>query len=629
MCGISGKLSFNGSRITRELIKKMNDQIVHRGPDDEGIYVDKCIGLGQQRLSINDLRPEATAPITNEDGTLWLVFNGEIYNFKELRQVLESKGHFFKTSTDTEVIVHAYEEYGYRCLDYFNGMFAFALWDSRKEELFCARDRLGKKPFCYSVDQNSFIFGSEIKSIQADPTFHSRPDYSSIETYLSYGYIPAPFSAFKGVKKLQAGHFLVCNKNGQFKIERYWQPPLQESNDVHSLEEIRISLKQKLEEAVKLRMVSDVPIGALLSGGIDSTAVVALMAQQSDVPIKTFSMGFEGDEKGELPYAKLLSERYGTQHHEFIVEPNAAEVLPLLVKHYNEPFSDSSAIPTYYISKYAREHVTVALTGDGGDESFAGYTRYVELRRWYRMAQKYAVAKPLFNFARNLLKMAPYTNSLSKINRGLLMMSGSLPDMYRLQMTSGLKPEEKDDLYTGDFKQCKALQEHSNPISSFGNEFDLDAIEYAMRHDQTFYLPDCLMVKSDIASMANSLELRAPIMDFNLVEFAAQLPIQYRCNGSVGKWIMRETFKDLLPSEILNKPKTGFSLPLGKWLREDLNEMLRDYLLDSTATNRGIFDPKKVEKMIQQHEQGVRPWQNRLWNMLVLEIWFRECVDFR
>ena len=627
MCGITGKFNFDGSAVPEQLIKAMNNEITYRGPDDEGVFVSQNIGLGQRRLAINDLRPEATAPICNEDRTVWVVFNGEIYNFQELRTNLQAKGHRFSTATDTEVIVHAYEEYGHECLAHFNGMFAFALWDSKTEELFCARDRLGKKPFCYLADNLAFRFASEIKSLMADPAVTVRANYSSIESYIAFGYIAAPQSAFAGVEKLQAGHYLLCDKKGNVTVQRYWEPPRQLASHFASVEEAKSLLREHLREAVRLRMIADVPIGALLSGGIDSTSVVALMAQNTDAPIKTFSLGFKDEAQSELPYARMLAEMYGTEHHEFIVEPNAAEILPSLVRNYNEPFADSSAIATYYVSKFAREHVAVAMTGDGGDESFAGYTRYLDLQRWNERAKHFKSVSSLFDLSRWMLELSPHSNFLAKLNRGFLMMTGRLPDMYRLQMTSGLKPEEKKDLYTSDFKTSLVRSGEEDLVAFLENDYDLNAIEYAMRHDQTFYLPDCLMVKSDIASMANSLELRSPILDVNVVEFAATLPLAYRCNGSVGKWIMREAFKDDLPREILQKPKTGFSLPLDKWLRDDLNSMLRDHLLDSVARSRGIFQISKVEKMIQEHERGIRSWQNRLWNMLVLEIWFREFID--
>ncbi len=422
-----------------------------RGPDDEGVYTAPYVGLGQRRLSIIDLRRNACAPLHNEDESLWIVFNGEIYNFQELRGELLEKGHIFRTGTDTEVIIHLYEEYGTHCLQQLRGMFAFALWDANQKLLFAARDRLGKKPFFYTATASSFIFGSEIKAITADPEVRVVPNYLAIDRYLTYQYVPSPLTAFEDIYKLPPAHFLICQAEGGLKIQRYWWPPQVEKTKA-SQEDIEAELLRLLREAIRLRLISDVPLGAFLSGGIDSSTVVALMAQESAHPVKTFSIGFEEEAYNELPQARLLAERYQTEHHEFIVKPAAAEVLPVLVRYYNEPFADSSALPTYYVAQMTRKHVTVALSGDGGDEAFSGYDRYGAMLRWARadifpnLIRKIACLGP-----QTMLAGMPYHNWLARFSRGFFMLAASLRERYLLDLTV-LKPQEKHMAYTPYFK---------------------------------------------------------------------------------------------------------------------------------------------------------------------------------
>lgn len=627
MCGICGKLNFDRTSVSSSLLRRMCDQISHRGPDDSGIYVSEAVGLGQTRLSVNDLRHDATPPLTNEDESIWLVFNGEIYNYKKLRDELIAYGHVFRTQTDTEVIIHAYEEYGHECLSHFNGMFAFALWDSARQELFCARDRFGKKPFCYTINSDHLIFGSEIKAIAADPDFTSRPDFMALDVYLSYGYIPSPMSAFVGVRKLQPGCYLVCKADGTHVTTRYWSPPFVTPKRKISSNEAKAELKERIRDAVRLRMVADVPLGAFLSGGIDSTGIVALMALQSMNPVKTFSIGFEDDAKSELPYARLLSERYHTEHHEFVVKPDSVDVLPKLVRHFNEPFADSSAIPTYYISKMAKSHVTVALTGDGGDEIFAGYGRYADMSRWNGYSRRCRHLRPLVRAVEWSVDALPYGNSFARIGRGLHMLSHDMPSQYALQMSVGLKPSEKRQLYTKEFAELISLNARCSHVFDMQTKIDMDPIEYCMLHDQNYYLPDELMVKTDIASMANSLEVRSPLLDYELAEFVATLPVELKYKNGRGKWILREVFRELLPDKIFNKAKTGFSIPKAKWLRGDLSSLAHDVLLSGSASQRNIFKPTVIARMLHEHRRGTRDWGNRLWTILMLEMWFREFMD--
>lgn len=628
MCGICGKLIFKEITPEHESIRAMCKTIVHRGPDDEGVYTAPHIGLGQRRLSIIDLATSACPPLSNEDRTVYLVFNGEIYNFKSLKVQLQEKGHHFDTQTDTEVIIHLYEEEGVACLQKLRGMFAFALWDKRNELLFCARDRMGKKPFCYTLTSQTFVFGSEIKAILTDPEVSVSPDYHAIDQYLTYQFVPSPLTAFKGIKRLGPGEYLTCDLHGNVKTQSYWKPPLSQKT-LASQEEIETELIQRLRESVRIRMISDVPLGAFLSGGIDSSIIVALMAQESNKPVKTFSIGFEEEAFNELPYARMLAERYGTEHHEFIVKSNAADVLPLLVHHYNEPFADSSALPTYYVSKMARSQVTVALSGDGGDESFAGYTNYGLIMDWKKWdIYPYWVRKIVAESGRGLLYPFPYNNLASRIRRGLGMLGAANVKERRLQYGTILKPEEKRLAYTPLFQ--KLISMHPVPIDplvEYPWEKGMDDLDWLMRHDQKFYLPDCLNVKTDIASMANGLELRSPFLDHEFVEFASTIPSSLKRNGIGGKLILKQAVKTFLPKEIMNKPKTGFSLPIAKWLRNDLAPILRETLLDNTSRQRGLFDQNMLSRMINEHIEGHRDWSSRLWAFLFLELWFREYID--
>jgi asparagine synthase (glutamine-hydrolysing) len=601
--------------------------LVHRGPDAEGVHAGEWVGLGQRRLAIIDLHDRAVAPLANEDGSVWVTFNGEIYNFRELREDLQARGHVFRTATDTEVIVHLYEEFGDDCVSRMRGMFAFALWDERRRRLFAARDRLGKKPFCYTRTRGAFLFGSEIKALLADPDVSPEPDYRAIDSYLTYQYVPSPRTAFKGIHKLPAGHTLVCEADGSVLVRPYWRPPLPEKLQA-SEAEIERELLARLDEAVRVRLVSDVPIGAFLSGGIDSSAVVALMARASDRPVKTFSVRFDGGADDETAVARLVAARYATDHHEITVAPDAAEVLPSLVWHYNEPFADSSALPTFYISEFARRHVTVALSGDGGDESFGGYDNYGLVQAWSRADRIPALPRRALSAGMaGLLDRLPYANGVARMSRGWSMLGGTLPDRYRLQCTI-LKPQEKAAAYTG---TLHALIESSPPATAGPESLPwneaVDSVDWMMWHDQHFYLPDCLMVKTDIASMANSLEVRCPLLDHPLVEFAAAIPSALKRNGRGAKMILKRVLRDLLPDEVLHKRKTGFGVPLGSWFAGPLSALLRDTLLDERTARRNLFDPSFLRRLVDEQTSGRRDWSHRLWALLFLELWFRRFVD--
>lgn len=624
MCGIAGLISFEEKIPDRALLHRMANTIAQRGPDAEGIHVGPHVGLAQRRLSIVDLSDSANPPLCNEDGSIWIAFNGEIYNYQAIRKELVRKGHVFTTHSDTEVLIHLYEEAGTDMLERLEGMFAFAIWDGRRKRLFAARDRLGKKPFIYTKTDSFFAFGSAIRAVTAIPGVPKEPDYAAIDSYLTNRCVPSPATAFKNISKLRAGHALVCDVNGSLRVYRYWAPPLGGENVTAEPEELRANLMRLLEDSVKKRMVADVPIGALLSGGIDSGLVVALMARFSVKPVKTFTVGFGDPERDELNAARLVAKRYDTQHTEITVKPNVRDLLTDLVRHYNEPFADSSAVPSYYVCKAARSEVKVALCGDGGDESFSGYSRYGEVQSWGMVdLMPSFVKKSVASFGRAILEVAPRNNATAKVDRGLAMMEGDLPERYALTMAL-VKPQEKRDWYSHAFAAEIAgasLEAESDWTSG------MDSLNWMSYQDQRNYLPDCLMVKMDVASMANGLEVRAPLLDHALIDFAASVPGYLKRQGALGKILLRDVAEDLLPPEIRNRPKTGFDMPVAAWLRSDLRGVLDEYLLDETSKRRGLFNQAAIAHIVAQHSEGKRDWSNRLWALLMLEIWFREHID--
>ena len=625
MCGICGKVDLTGARVEDDLIARMCNTLIHRGPDAQGIYTAAGIGLGQRRLSIIDLSTRAVAPLANEDGSIWVTFNGEIYNFRELRGRLEERGHAFRTSSDTEVLVHLYEEYGVDCVQHLRGMFAFAIWDAPRRRFFAARDRLGKKPLYYARTPTALVFGSEVRAVLADPSITPSPNLPAIDAYLTYQYVPSPLTAFEGISKLPPAHYLVCDPDGAVAVTRYWRPPAGPTS-TRPAEALRDELMWRLREAVRLRLIADVPIGAFLSGGVDSATVVALMATESGSRVKTFSIGFEEAAFNELAFARTVAERYETDHHECMVRADAADVLPRLVHHYAEPFADSSALPAYYVSEMARRHVTVALSGDGGDETFAGYENYRVVSGWDRYdAVPYPIRRAMAHGAATVIDRLPYSNSIARAARGAQMWAGPVPERFKLQ-SSIFKPQEKQAAYTPQFRARLATHE-GPPVVALEWDEDMDPVDWMMRHDQHYYLPDCLMVKIDIASMAHGLEVRCPLLDHTLVEFAATIPSELKQQGGEGKRIFKDTVRDLVPAAVLSKRKTGFGIPLARWLRQDLLELVRGTLLDDRARSRGLFAPPFIARLVDDHRSGRRDWSARIWALLFLELWFREFID--
>ena len=628
MCGISGLITSAG-HLSEQILSSTLTAQKHRGPDGQGTWTDGFCALGHLRLAIIDLSDAGRQPMSNEDGTVWITFNGEIYNFQTLRAELESLGHQFRSRTDTEVIVHAYEQWGTDCVRRLRGMFAFAIWDQRHRRLFAARDRVGKKPFFYTVQGDRFLFASELQGLLAFPGVPRDPDPFALDAYLSLGYIPPPRTGFKEVRKLPAGHWIAVDLTPDgpvTRVDRYWSLEYRPKIAI-SEEEACEALREKLTEAVRLRMISDVPVGAFLSGGIDSSIVVGLMAKLSPGAVKTFSIGFEEASFNELEHARRIAERWGTDHHELVVRPDALAILPTLVRHYGEPYADSSAIPTFYVSQITRQSVTVALNGDGGDESFAGYERYLGNQLAERI-RRIPGSGPLTRGLMRLLPDSAQTKSPLRRARRFLSVA-TQPMARRYQHWLGyLGEEDKQRLYTPDFHA--RLRGASDPIwpdALFEAAAGFDPAEAAMSVDVESYLPYDLLVKVDITSMANSLEARSPFLDHEVMELAARLPIDLKLKGGTLKYLPKRAFPDLLPPENVNRRKMGFGVPVGQWFRGPLRELLLDALLSEQSLSRGYFRREPLEQLVREHLDGKSDRQLVLWNLLMLELWHREMVQ--
>ncbi|MCW5970255.1 MAG: asparagine synthase (glutamine-hydrolyzing) [Blastocatellales bacterium] len=610
-------------------IRRMTAAIHHRGPDAEGFWSDPHCTLGHRRLAIIDLSESGRQPLSNEDGTVWITFNGEIYNFQQLRSRLESLGHRFRTRTDTETIVHAYEQWGTDCLKHLRGMFAFGVWDAPRRRLFLARDRVGKKPLFYSRSGDRLLFASELQGILADAEVSREVDHSAINAYLSWGYIPAPHTAFRPIRKLPPAHFLVLEETPAGwveKVERYWRLDYAPKLKLDEREACE-ALREKLSEAVRLRMISDVPLGAFLSGGIDSSIIVGLMAQQSAQPVKTFSIGFNEAAWDETEHAERIARRWGTDHRKFIVEPNAIEVLPKLVRHYGEPYADSSAVPTFYVSQLTRNEVTVALNGDGGDESFAGYERYLGNR-----IASYIRGVPGSGAAARLLgSVIPDSlDSKSRLRRArrFLQVAAEPMDVRYGRWVGYFSGADKSEMYSREFR---AGLNGSSPEGwmeeHFARAARLDPVEAAMAVDVETYLPYDLLVKVDITSMANSLEARSPFLDHEVMELAARLPVGMKLRGRESKYILKRAFGDLLPRENVERRKMGFGAPVSEWFRGEMKDLLRDALLSEQSRRRGYFDERAVRRRFGDHVERRADHGFALWNLLMLELWHREFID--
>jgi asparagine synthase (glutamine-hydrolysing) len=627
MCGICGIVSTDREAVIEPaVIRRMCDTLAHRGPDDQGMYVAPGVALGHRRLSIIDLRPEGRQPMSNEDGTVQIVFNGEIYNFAEHYQWLIARGHKFRSRTDTEVIIHLYEELGVRCLERLRGMFAFAIWDQRKHCLFLARDRFGKKPLFYHVDGKQMLFASEAKAILTYPQFEREPDPVAIDNYIALGYVAGARSAFKGIRKLPPAHYLLL-ADGKVEIRRYWRlaftPKLELSED-----EACAQIVDRLSEAVRLRLIGDVPIGAFLSGGLDSSSIVALMAALGSGPVKTFSIGFEESAYDETAYARTVARHFGTDHHEFVVRPEGQEILDRMVWHYDEPFADAAALPTFYLSKLTREYVTVALTGEAGDENFAGYPRYAYNSLAQYLQGKSEVLRWLVRNAarlgdRLLLESGTLGSRLRKVDA---MLAGN-GEPWAARLTVRVSSASRKLLYSEAFAEELGARSPERLIAKVFDDTDGEGLDAALNLDLNLYLPYDLLTKVDIASMAVGLEARAPMVDHEFVEFIARLPTRFKRSGLSTKVIFRKAMKDILPKPILNRAKRGFSVPLDLWFRGHLKDLLRDVLLSRRCTGRAYFNRHVIEAMIDAHTSGRADHQQELWGLLMLELWHRMFID--
>ncbi|CAN5859905.1 asparagine synthase (glutamine-hydrolyzing) [soil metagenome] len=626
MCGIAGLVRNDGLEVDQALLGRMCAAISHRGPDDDGFYFNRGVGLGMRRLSIIDIEG-GRQPIHNQDRTAWIVFNGEIYNYLELREKLEKLGHIFYTNSDTEAIVHTYDRYGAECPQHLRGMFAFAIWDERTQELFLARDRVGKKPLLYAQVNGQFVFGSEFGALLRHPDISRDIEPKALDCYLSFMCVPAPLTAFRAIRKLEPGHTLRWRK-GEVRIERYWQPDFSRKLRI-SEEEAGERTLEVLRDAVRVRLMSEVPLGAFLSGGIDSSAVVGLMSEVSSEPIKTFSIGFEEQDFSELRHARRIAEHVGADHHEFIVRPDALEVLPLLVEHYGEPFADSSAIPTYYVARETRKHVTVALNGDGGDESFGGYERYAAMQ----LAQKYHRVPPrlrelVIDRALSLIPTSEYRRSRLRDAKRFLQ-AASLPNVDRyLRWVSVFDSDAKRELYSPSFSR-ETAESHARELLEpwFARANGAGIVDASLQTDIMTYLPNDLLVKVDIATMAVSLEARSTFLDHNVIEFAASLPEKFKLRGLTTKYLLKRVLKQLLPAENLNRRKMGFAVPIGDWLRGQMQPFLREILLSEKAFNRGLFSPSEVRRLVERHTRSERDYAHQLWTLLMLELWFQRFID--
>jgi asparagine synthase (glutamine-hydrolysing) len=650
MCGITGAIWTNPSAaLDTATLERMIALLTHRGPDDCGSYCRPCrdegsssptpgVALGHRRLAIID-PAGSRQPLANEDETIWSMFNGEIYNFKDLRRRLEGSGHHFRTAGDTETIVHLYEDEGPAFVRHLWGMFAIAIWDSRQRQLVLARDRLGKKPLVYRLENDRLLFASELKCLLAVPGVPREVEPGAIDEYLTYQYIPHPNTIFRGIQKLPPAHYAVW-RDGQMRVASYWQPDFNRQID-RPWNECVGELRELLTDAVRLRLQSDVPLGAFLSGGIDSSIIVGLMSRLAggsgaggngiggSSAIKTFSIGFADAQFDETQYARQVAQRFGAEHHEMRVEANAAELLPKLIWHFDEPMADSSALPTWHVAQLARRDVTVALTGDGGDELFAGYDRY-------RAVWLSSLLDRLPRAMRRVLESRfwqrlPSSNRRRSIVRRVRRLSAGLgqPMQQRYLDWIGIFNEAgRAALYTDDFlAQLPGVDPAEFLARAWRRSSRRDPVTMASLADLTTYLPCDLLVKVDIASMAHGLECRQPFLDHRLVEWATALPMRYKQRLGRGKRILREAFRDLLPADVFRRPKMGFGVPLDSWLRGALREMVCGVLMDPMALGRGYFRPEAVARLLDEHRSGRTSHGHRIWALLVLELWHREWVD--
>jgi asparagine synthase (glutamine-hydrolysing) len=620
MCGIAGFADATpaGRPAEFNLVHRMCEVIRHRGPDDEGIHVEPGVGLGMRRLSIIDLSG-GRQPIHNETSTIWVVFNGEIYNYRELRGELEAHGHHFATSSDTETIVHAYEQWGEDVFRRLRGMFGIALWDRPNRTLLLGRDRAGQKPLHYAERRGRLYFASEIKSLLAGGAIDPALDFAALDHYFTFLYTPRDASIFEGVHKLPPGHYLRW-RDGRVEVKQYWQIADRETFHGSEAEAVE-ALGAVLQDAVRSHMISDVPLGAFLSGGVDSSAVVGMMARASSQPVKTFSIGFDEPEFDELEHARTVASHFGTDHHEFVVRPDGLTILDDLIAHFDEPFADSSAIPTWYVSEIARRHVTVVLSGDGGDELFGGYDRYLPHPR---VAQFDRLPLPGLRAAASLAwPLLPHGAK----GKNFLRHVAQDPAGRYLDSIALFHADERTALYTDDVRTRLRAESEAALAHHFDRFAALPHDSRMMRFDFETYLPEDVLTKVDRMSMAHSIESRVPLLDNEVIDFAATLPARFKIRNGRRKHILKETLRTLLPDSILNRRKQGFGVPLGTWFRGGLTDLFSDVLDAPRTKQRGYFEPVFVSRLLREHLSGTRDHTLRLWQLLVFELWHRHYLD--
>jgi asparagine synthase (glutamine-hydrolysing) len=622
MCGIAGVLRLDGAPADAAVVRRMTDILTHRGPDGDGFYVNGPIGLGHRRLAIIDLSG-GRQPMASADGAVWITYNGEIYNYRELRGELSALGVNLRSTSDTEVILAAYEAWGVGCLRRLRGMFAFAIWDARRRQIFMARDRVGIKPLVYAWDGRCLRFASEIKALLEDPAVSRELDWVAVRDYLTHHYVSAPRTIFRGIQKLPPASYLLCSLDaGEPKVKSYWDLNMAPDAKV-SENEWTEQLEYLLKEAVRLHMVSDVPVGAFLSGGIDSSSVVACMAHASGGPVKTFSIGFDEENFDELRYARLVAKRYGTDHFEMIVKPDVMSVLPRLAWQFDEPFADASAVPTYCVAKITREHVTVALSGDGGDENFAGYRRYAEALNLHRRIDRTpaALVKPALRWAAAHRRPGTWGREfmallgMSPLDRYYRMMTYQSAETLAALLTPDAIANVGLDMRSAGFGQLAA---------GAGTDDYVSMLQYIDIHH---YLPGDILTKVDRTSMLTSLEARVPLLDHVLMEHAARMPSDVKLRDGRGKHVLKEAMRPHLPGEVLDRRKMGFGVPLATWFRTDLKDFACDLLSDHRTRERGILRPDTVNHLLDVHISGGRDYSSQLWSLICLELWFRTWWD--
>jgi asparagine synthase (glutamine-hydrolysing) len=631
MCGIAGIYRFDGGPVDTAVLRRMADAIRHRGPDDQGVHVDGQVGLGHRRLSIIDLSPRGRQPMSNEDGSIWISFNGEIYNYQELRVDLIKHGHRFRSDTDTEAIVHLYEEEGVNCLRRLNGMFAFALWDSRARRLLLARDRLGIKPLFYYQDGDKLLFGSEIKSILCDPSVDRQVNVEALHHFLSFNYMAAPLTMFQGVRQLLPAHYLVVEE-GRVSVTEYWDLRFPDGGPTHKDSYYLERVEELFKRAVRRMLVSDVPFGAFLSGGLDSSAVTTFMSQMLEQPVNTFSIGFAEATYSELDYARLVARHCATRHHEQIVSPDTLpDLLPRLVWHGEEPTADASMVPVYYVSRLARQHVTMVLSGDGSDEIFAGYETYTA----YYAGDIYR-RLPLFLRRRiisELVKRLPVSNAkLSfRYKAGRFVRGANFaPEQGHFYWRLILDEDQKRALYADRLeRQLQAVDTFQATYARYFQKTTArDPLNRLLYVDTRFYLPNDMLVKVDRMSMANSLEVRVPFLDHELVECLAEVPPSLKLRYFVQtKYLLKSLMRNRLPHRVVHRQKQGFNIPVGAWIREPLRSFVQDILSDAGVRRMGFFKPAAVRQLLSDHFTRKADYGYEIWGLLVFVLWWEAFIE--